>query len=182
MVQAKQGVCKQELGKTARERLVLFRVEGRLREFNLGLIQSWGQIQIRSKKDRSPKLTTQAVVEGIKGDVRTLQAIRSLVLAAGEMAQHLKSIYCPCRRRVVFLALMAGISLSSVTPGPGILLLPSLGIRHAHQNTHTCNQNTHTRKKQNKCFSIFFQDMNVREKTEWGTLASAGKKVHPPVG
>lgn len=72
------------------------------------------------------------VVEGVKVDVRTLQAISSLVWEAGEMAQHLKSIYRPCKGRVLFLALMASSSLSSVTPGPGFLLLASLGIRHTH--------------------------------------------------
>lgn len=120
----------------------------------MGLIQNGRQIQIQCKQDRGPKPTTQVVIEGAKVDVRTLQAIRSLVWEAGETAQYLKSIYYPSRRRVLFLALMAGSSLSSVTPGPGSLLLASLGIRHAHSEAHTCNQNTHTRK--NKINVQFF--------------------------
>lgn len=110
-----------------------------------------GQIQIQCKQDRGPKPTTQVVVEGVKVDVRTLQAIRSLVWEAGETAQHLKSIYCPSRRRVLFLALMAGSSLLSVIPGPGSLLLASLGIRQVH----TCNQNTHTCKNKTNVFHFF---------------------------
>lgn len=54
-------------------------------------------------------------------------------------------------------------------------------------NTHTCSQNTHTRKNKTNVFH-FFQDMNVREKMRlgrmpqwqnWGTLTSVGKKAHP---
>lgn len=109
----------------------------------MGLIQSGGQIQIQCKQDQGLKPTTQGVVEGVKVDVITLQAIRSLVWEAGEMAQHLKSIYCPCTRRVLFLVLLTSSSLSSVPPGPGFLLLASLGIRRSPRE-HTYLQSKHS--------------------------------------